>query len=86
MKRPDWVIFPIAGPMVPMSAPSAPKGVAKPAAESKETPPAEPGQKKYPAAGKSIEERLMILNDLRNKKLITDEEYRVKRLEILNEL
>jgi hypothetical protein len=28
----------------------------------------------------------MILNDLRNKKLITDEEYRTKRMDILNDL
>ena len=39
-----------------------------------------------PAAKKGIEERLMILNDLRNKKLITDEEYRTKRMDILNDL
>ncbi len=39
-----------------------------------------------PAAKKGIEERLMILNDLRNKKLISDEEYRTKRMDILNDL
>jgi len=39
-----------------------------------------------PAAKKGIDERLMILNDLRNKKLITDEEYRTKRMDILNDL
>lgn len=39
-----------------------------------------------PAAKKGTEERLMILNDLRNKKLITDEEYRTKRMDILNDL
>ncbi len=37
-------------------------------------------------ASKSIEERLMILNDLKNKKLITDEEYKSKRANILNDL
>ena len=42
---------------------------------------------KAPApAGRSIEERLVILNELRDKKLISIEEYRAKRLEILNEL
>jgi hypothetical protein len=35
---------------------------------------------------KTIEERLLILNDLKNKKLITDEEYKKKRAEILNDL
>lgn len=36
--------------------------------------------------GKSIEERLLRLKGLREKNLITDEEYRSKRLQILNEL
>lgn len=36
--------------------------------------------------GRSIEERLLRLNNLREKHLITDEEYRSKRLQILNEL
>lgn len=35
---------------------------------------------------KSVEERLTILNDLKNKKLITDEEYKAKRSMILNDL
>ncbi len=35
---------------------------------------------------KSVEERLLILNDLKNKKLITDEEYKAKRANILNDL
>ncbi len=35
---------------------------------------------------KTIEERLLILNNLKNKKLITEEEYKKKRAEILNEL
>ena len=46
-----------------------------------ESKPAEPGKQ-----GRTVEERLMLLNDLKNKKLITDEEYRAKRQEILNEL
>ena len=36
--------------------------------------------------GKSIEERLLLLKSLRNKDLISDEEFRNKRLQILNEL
>lgn len=35
---------------------------------------------------KTVEERLQILNDLKNKKLITDEEYEKKRLDILKDL
>ncbi len=37
-------------------------------------------------APRSAEERLMQLNELKNKHLITDEEYRTKRMEILNAL
>jgi hypothetical protein len=36
--------------------------------------------------GKSAGERIKILNELKDEKLITDDEYRSKRLEILNEL
>jgi hypothetical protein len=39
-----------------------------------------------PAAKKSYDERLIILNDLRNKRLITEQEYRDKRQQILDEL
>lgn len=35
---------------------------------------------------RSIEERLQILNNLKNKQLITDEEYKTKRASILNDL
>lgn len=37
-------------------------------------------------AEKSVEERLSILNDLKSKKLITDEEYQKKRADILKDL
>lgn len=37
-------------------------------------------------AQKSVEERLSILNDLKNKKLITEEEYQKKRADILKDL
>jgi hypothetical protein len=39
-----------------------------------------------PSAKKSTEERLLILNDLRSKKLISEEEYWRKRGDILNDL
>lgn len=86
MKRPDWVIFPIAGPVVSVGAPASPQGPASAGSGNRGVTPAETREKPAPAAGKSAEERLMILNDLRQKKLITDEEYRAKRLEILNGL
>jgi len=43
-------------------------------------------QATQPVAKKGIEERLTILNNLRNKRLITEEEYRQKRMDILSEL
>jgi hypothetical protein len=41
-----------------------------------------------PAArpAKTLEERMTILNDLKNKKLITEEEYKAKKASLLNEL
>ncbi|HOP40913.1 MAG TPA: hypothetical protein PLI53_07710 [Geobacteraceae bacterium] len=44
------------------------------------------GGQTYYGEQKSIEERLMILNDLKNKKMITEEEYEKKRLDILKDL
>lgn len=80
VQRQDWLTFSLAAPVVLRpereSAGMGSKTVAPAVAPGK---PAETGRK-------SAEERLIILNDLHNKKLITDEEFRVKRLEILNEL
>jgi hypothetical protein len=39
-----------------------------------------------PPHAKTVEERLSILNELKNKKMITEEEYQMKRSSILNEL
>ena len=86
MKRPDWVIFPVAGPAVPVAAPATPQGSGSTGTGKKAVIPAEPREKPAMVGKKSVEERLMMLNDLRNKKLVTEEEYRAKRLEILNDL
>lgn len=86
MKRPDWVIFPVAGPAVPVAEPAVPQGSGSTGTVKKAVIPAEPREKPALVGKKSVEERLMMLNELRNKKLITEEEYRAKRLEILNDL
>jgi hypothetical protein len=80
-KRPDWITFSLSAPPSPAVAPAREStGTEQKAAPAvSPTKPAEAGKK-------SAEERLMMLNELHNKKLITDEEYRAKRLEILNEL
>jgi hypothetical protein len=44
------------------------------------------GDQPFSAGQKSVEERLQILNELKSKKLITEEEYQQKRLNILKEL
>jgi len=99
--REDWLIFPLKAETVsvPTAAQEGGEGaeVSKtaPAATGKEnaqvpevrsSAPAASREKTAPAAKKSVEERLIILNELRNKKLINEDEYRVKRLDILNDL
>lgn len=82
-KRPDWITFSLAAPPAPTVAPSVPEG-AGPASPASS--PAVSPEKPATADKKGAEERLMILNNLRSKKLITEDEYRAKRLEIINEL
>jgi hypothetical protein len=75
--RPDWLVLPLVA-----AAPPAQVEIPR---EMKPGPGAGPAAAPPRPAGKSVEERLMILNDLRKKGLITDEEYRTKRLQIMNE-
>jgi len=86
MKRPDWVMFPIAGPVstVPVPTVTEKKGAA--GVKNDDVQPGPPAEKPAAAGRGSIEARLKVLNDLRDKKLITEEEYRAKRREILDEL
>lgn len=93
MKRGDWLVFSPAsiGSSPGMSGESATPAV-KPEQAGRRPPETDITRKqeskpvKPDKQGKTVEERLMLLNELRNKKLITEEEYRAKRLEILNEL
>ena len=73
MERPDWITFPVASPAA-VPAPPPKGGAAAPVVT--ETPSARPG----------IAERLMLLNELRDRRLITDEEYRGKRQQVLDGL
>jgi hypothetical protein len=97
--RSDWIVFQTKGSETPYSPPAARQDtVAAPGARTVTPAPAQDTgaavqelrpvyrERPAPAAKKGTEERLMILNDLRNKKLITDEEYRTKRMDILNDL
>lgn len=70
---------------------STPERVTTPQETGQAQPPAyhPPATAQVPQTGKSsktIEERLLILEDLKNKKLISDEEYKAKRAAILNDL
>ncbi len=75
--RSDWVILDLAS----MEARAA-LGENAPAAQA----PGKSSPQPYYVNQKTVEERLQTLNDLKSKKLITDEEYEKKRLEILKEL
>ncbi len=85
-RRADWLAVNPAA-----AAPKMPPGVATPTIDAVPLASPEPEKAKPPtpaadAAAKRIEERLLLLNGLKDKGLITDEEYRAKRREILNAL
>ena len=80
LKRQDWVQFPLASPQAAVAAPT-PSNVPAPSF----TPPAAPVNGVAPV-DKSTEERLRTLDELHRKNLVTDEEYRAKRREILDGL
>jgi hypothetical protein len=92
LKRQDWLQFPVAAPPetvstpTPSVTPSAGRNSSESGAGSSTyTSPASPVNKVAPV-NKSTEERLRTLNDLHRKNLVTDEEYRAKRREILDGL
>jgi uncharacterized protein YceK len=76
-QRTDWVVLDLAS----MEARSA-MGEKASASQA----PSVSGDQPFSAGQKSVEERLQILNELKSKKLITEEEYQQKRLDILKEL
>lgn len=90
--REDWVVFDREGMNTPPPAsavPAAEQRREQPITRSVETATPRPTETK-PAApwgkARSTEERLIHLNELKNKNLITEEEYRAKRMDILNDL
>lgn len=78
--RVDWLVLPLvaAAPVQPAEHGISREEKPEPA-PSLAVPPPHP-------AGKSAEERLMLLKDLKAKGLISDEEYKAKRLRIIDEL
>ena len=98
-KRGDWVAIPVAGLMASSSAIAATTQAAPPAAGARPAPvaaaavapatvapvtPAAPDSRA--AIGEEIEQRLTTLKRLRDKNLISEEEYQQKRREVLQKL
>jgi hypothetical protein len=87
-KRSDWLVFSPYSDAPPVvegaqSRPEPDAPVVVPAVPSQETPKRVDRPANQP---RSLEERLILLNDLKQKGLVTDEEYRAKRLRILDEI
>ena len=87
-KRSDWLVFSPYSDAPPVvegaqSRPEPDAPVVVPAVPPQETPKRVDRPANQP---RSLEERLILLNDLKQKGLITDEEYRAKRLRILDEI
>lgn len=85
-KRPDWLVFSLTPPAVlvipteePVPEEQAPAVTAPGAPAVRRATPAQPVKK-------SVEERLTILKGLKDKGLITEEEFKAKRQDILNDL
>lgn len=81
--RRDWVAFGEGWQAPVEPAPAAALAVPHASAVPRNAPP-NPG--KAGETGRPLAERLIILNDLKDKGLISDEEYKAKRLNILNEI
>jgi hypothetical protein len=86
MQRPDWVTFPLSAPAAPVAAsPAMQERGSSAQVSQKAVSPGAPHKPSVPGR-QDIAERLKRLNELRDKRLITDEEYRTKRQKILDEL
>ncbi|GAM11486.1 hypothetical protein OR1_03802 [Geobacter sp. OR-1] len=89
--RQDWILIPLTG-MIDAPPPARePVGSIDRSPESPKTVPAvksneKPANSASVPSGKSPEERLRTLNSLREQGLITEDEYRSKRAQILNDL
>lgn len=79
-RRGDWVVFEREAPAQPArAAPPASRPPPEPARESRPAPRAE-----APLTAEEVERRIGVLDSLRNRGIITDEEYLERRRAILN--
>ncbi|MBT0665089.1 hypothetical protein KI809_12350 [Geobacter pelophilus] len=89
--RQDWILIPIAGLTAAPPLTKETPGNSDRSPESSGTAPAvkrgeEPAGSVSQPRAKSPEDRLRTLNSLREQRLITEDEYRSKRTQILNDL
>jgi hypothetical protein len=87
-KRPDWLVFNLTPPAVLVTPTDEAEAEAEAPAAAVATPGVPAARRATPAAPvkKSVEERLTILKGLKDKGLITEEEFKAKRQDILNDL
>jgi hypothetical protein len=81
-KRPDWLTMPVASVSARTSGPAPVQMAAPPAVSA----PAAPMVSPVAAPPNDFEQRLTLLKRLRDKGLISEEEYLQKRKEILSQL
>ncbi len=89
VKRADWLVIPLQRAAAPVATPApAPAVVLPPTAPAPvQTAPAPaPAPRAAPASADEIEQRLLTLKRLRERGLISEEEYQQKRREILQAL
>ncbi len=81
--RPDWVVLPLPAPVAAAPAPvTAPPPVTAPAPKPAPAPAAQAPEQPV----RTLEQRLQDLKRLREKDLITEEDYRKRKEEILKEV
>lgn len=89
LRRADWLAIPLQRAAAPAAAPAPavvlPQAAPAPAPQAAPAPPPAP-RAAAPASADEIEQRLVTLKRLRERGLITEEEYQQKRREILQAL
>ncbi|MEW9899840.1 SHOCT domain-containing protein [Chitinivorax sp. PXF-14] len=84
--RGDWVALPLTAAVPAPAARPAPAPAPVPSATAPAAPAAAPMAMPMMRDGRSVEERLRTLQGLRDKGLVSDDEYRQKRIDILKDL
>ncbi len=86
VKRADWLVIPLQRAAAPVVAPAPAPAIVLPPAAPAQAAPAPAARAATPATADEIEQRLLTLKRLRERGLISEEEYQQKRREILQAL